>query len=389
MISYIKTTKFDPMNPTIELAKELISRASVTPMDEGCQDLIAQRLKKIGFNVENMPFEEVKNLWATYGNSGPLFIFLGHTDVVPTGPLDDWRNDPFSPFEENGFLFGRGAADMKGSIAAFVTAIEGFISENKEFNGRIGFMLTSDEEGPSVNGVKKVIKELQNRQESIDWCLVGEPTANNQVGDVIKIGRRGSLGASIKIQGIQGHVAYPQKALNPIHESLGAINEISKLAWKDETGEFQDSVLQISNLNSGTGASNVIPGDLNFDLNVRFSPSTTEKEIKESVEKILSNHSLNYSVSWSLSGNPFLTKERTLIDAVKQSISEVTDIETETSTDGGTSDGRFIAPIGAEVVELGPVNESIHKVNECIRSEDLITLSEIYNQILVRLLTKD
>ena len=375
------------MNPTVELAKELISRASLTPLDEGCQDLIARRLKKIGFNIENMPFEEVKNLWATYGEDGPLFIFLGHTDVVPTGPIDNWKNDPFSPLEENGFLFGRGAADMKGSVAAFVTAIESFVNEHKEFNGRIGLMLTSDEEGPSVNGVRKVIQELQNRQENIDWCLVGEPTANHQVGDVIKIGRRGSLGASVKIEGIQGHVAYPQKALNPIHESAGAINEITKLTWKDETGEFQDSVLQISNLNSGTGVSNVIPGDLIFDLNVRFSPSTSEEEIKESVEKILNDRSLNYSVTWNLSGNPFLTKDKGLIDAVKQSISEATGIVTQTSTDGGTSDGRFIAPTGAEVVELGPVNESIHKINECIKSEDLITLSKIYNQILVKLLT--
>jgi succinyl-diaminopimelate desuccinylase len=375
------------MNPTVELAKELISRASLTPLDEGCQDLIARRLKKIGFNIENMPFEEVKNLWATYGEDGPLFIFLGHTDVVPTGPIDNWKNDPFSPLEENGFLFGRGAADMKGSVAAFVTAIESFVNEHKEFNGRIGLMLTSDEEGPSVNGVRKVIQELQNRQENIDWCLVGEPTANYQVGDVIKIGRRGSLGASVKIEGIQGHVAYPQKALNPIHESASAINEITKLTWKDETGEFQDSVLQISNLNSGTGVSNVIPGDLIFDLNVRFSPSTSEEEIKESVEKILNDRSLNYSVTWNLSGNPFLTKNKGLIDAVKQSISETTGIDTQTSTDGGTSDGRFIAPTGAEVVELGPVNESIHKINECIKSEDLITLSKIYNQILVKLLT--
>jgi len=376
------------MNPTVELAKELISRASLTPLDEGCQDLISQRLKKIGFNIENMPFEEVKNLWATYGEGGPLFIFLGHTDVVPTGPIDNWKNDPFLPLEENGFLFGRGAADMKGSVAAFVTAIEDFISENKRFNGRIGLMLTSDEEGPSVNGVRKVIQELQNRQENIDWCLVGEPTANHQVGDVIKIGRRGSLGATIKIQGIQGHVAYPQKALNPIHVSADAISEITKLEWKDKTGEFQDSILQISNLNSGTGASNVIPGDLSFDLNIRFSPSTTEDEIKQSVEKILIGHSLNYSATWNLSGNPFLTKDKGLIEAVKQSISDITGIDTQTSTDGGTSDGRFIATTGAEVVELGPVNESIHKVNECIRSEDLITLSEIYNQILVRLLTK-
>ena len=377
------------MNPTIELAKELISRASVTPLDEGCQDLIAQRLKKIGFKIENMPFEEVKNLWATYGNSGPLFVFLGHTDVVPTGPLDNWRNDPFSPSEENGFLFGRGAADMKGSVAAFVTAIENFISENKQFNGRIGLLLTSDEEGPSINGVKKVIQELEKRNETIEWCLVGEPTANNKVGDVIKIGRRGSLSASVVVKGIQGHIAYPQKALNPIHESAGAINEITKLTWKDVTGEFQDSILQISNLNSGTGASNIIPGELNFDLNVRFSPSTSEEQIKESVEKILNAHSLKYSIKWNLSGNPFLTKEETLIKAVKLSILSTTGINTQTSTDGGTSDGRFIAPTGTQVVELGPVNESIHKVDECIKSEDLIILSKIYTQVLANLLTKN
>jgi len=377
------------MNPTIELAKELISRASVTPLDEGCQDLIAQRLKKIGFKIENMPFEEVKNLWATYGNSGPLFVFLGHTDVVPTGPLDNWRNDPFSPSEENGFLFGRGAADMKGSVAAFVTAIENFISENKQFNGRIGLLLTSDEEGPSINGVKKVIQELEKRNETIEWCLVGEPTANNKVGDVIKIGRRGSLSASVVVKGIQGHIAYPQKALNPIHESAGAINEITKLTWKDVTGEFQDSILQISNLNSGTGASNIIPGELNFDLNVRFSPSTSEGQIKESVEKILNAHSLKYSIKWNLSGSPFLTKEETLIKAVKLSILSTTGITTQTSTDGGTSDGRFIAPTGTQVVELGPVNESIHKVNECIKSEDLIILSKIYTQVLANLLTKN
>jgi succinyl-diaminopimelate desuccinylase len=377
------------MNPTIELAKELISRASVTPLDEGCQEIIAERLQKIGFHIEHMPFEEVKNLWATYGETGPLFIFLGHTDVVPTGPIEDWKNNPFSPMEEDGYLHGRGAADMKGSVAAFVTAIEHFIGENKKFNGRIGLLLTSDEEGPSINGVRKVIQELEKRKEYIEWCLVGEPTANKEVGDIIKIGRRGSLGASVNIQGIQGHVAYPQKALNPIHESAGAINEITKLTWKDETGEFQDSVLQISNLNSGTGASNVIPGDLNFDLNVRFSPSTSEEQIKESVEKILNDHSLKYSIKWNLSGNPFLTKEETLIKAVKLSISSTTGINTKTSTDGGTSDGRFIAPTGTQVVELGPVNESIHKVNECIKSEDLIVLSKIYTQILANLLTKN
>ena len=376
------------MNPTLELAKELISRPSITPFDEGCQELIAKRLETINFKIEHMPFGDVKNLWATYGESGPLFVFLGHTDVVPTGPIKEWSHDPFDPTEKDGFLYGRGAADMKGSVAAFVTSIEDFIDENKsKIKGRIGVMLTSDEEGPAVNGVIKVVEELNNRKEKIDWCLVGEPTANIKLGDVIKIGRRGSIGAEIKIFGVQGHIAYPHKAKNPIHLATEAINEISKLNWKDETGQFQDSVLQISNLNSGTGASNVIPGELTLNCNVRYSPSTTTEDIKKSVENILNSHNLNYEINWIQGGNPFLNNEKMLIESVKNSIISIINISPDQTTDGGTSDGRFIAPTGAEVVELGPVNDSIHKIDERVKIEELTQLSKVYKNILKSLLT--
>ena len=376
------------MNPTLELAKELISRPSITPSDEGCQELIAKRLEAINFKIEHMPFGDVKNLWATYGESGPLFIFLGHTDVVPTGPLKEWSHDPFDPTEKEGFLYGRGAADMKGSVAAFVTSIEDFIDENKlRIKGRIGVMLTSDEEGPAVDGVIKVVEELKKRKEKIDWCLVGEPTANIKLGDVIKIGRRGSIGAEIKIFGVQGHIAYPHKAKNPIHLATEAINEISKLNWKDETGQFQDSVLQISNLNSGTGASNVIPGELTLNCNVRYSPSTTTEDIKKSVENILNSHNLNYEINWIQGGNPFLNNEKMLIESVKNSIISIINISPDQTTDGGTSDGRFIAPTGAEVVELGPVNDSIHKIDERVKIEELTQLSKVYKNILKSLLT--
>ena len=376
------------MNPTLELAKELISRPSITPFDEGCQELIAKRLEAINFKIEHMPFGDVKNLWATYGENGPLFVFLGHTDVVPTGPIKEWSHDPFDPTEKDGFLYGRGAADMKGSVAAFVTSIEDFIDENKsKIKGRIGVMLTSDEEGPAVNGVIKVVEELNNRKEKIDWCLVGEPTASIKLGDVIKIGRRGSIGAEIKIFGVQGHIAYPHKAKNPIHLATEAINEISKLNWKDETGQFQDSVLQISNLNSGTGASNVIPGELTLNCNVRYSPSTTTEDIKKSVESILNSHNLNYEINWIQGGNPFLNNEKTLIESVKNSIISIINISPDQTTDGGTSDGRFIAPTGAEVVELGPVNDSIHKIDERVKIEELTQLSKVYKNILKSLLT--
>ena len=376
------------MNPTLELAKDLISRKSVTPSDEGCQELIAKRLEASNFKIEHMPFGDVKNLWATYGKNGPLFVFLGHTDVVPTGPIEQWSHDPFKPTEKEGFLYGRGAADMKGSVAAFVTSIEDFINEYQfEIKGRIGVMLTSDEEGPAINGVVKVVEELSSRKETIDWCLVGEPTASKKLGDVIKIGRRGSIGTNIKIYGVQGHIAYPHKAENPIHLATEAINEISKLNWKDETGQFQDSALQISNLNSGTGASNVIPGELTINCNVRYSPSTTIEEIKKSVESILNSHKLNYEIDWIQGGNPFLNSETKLIESVKNSIISIIDILPDQTTDGGTSDGRFIAPTGAEVVELGPVNDSIHKIDERVKIKELTQLSEVYKNILKSLLT--
>ena len=376
------------MNPTLELTKDLISRQSITPSDAGCQKLIAERLEAINFKIEHMPFGDVKNLWATYGESGPLFVFLGHTDVVPTGPIEEWSNDPFQPTEKGGFLYGRGAADMKGSVAAFVTSIESFLKENKsKINGRIGVLLTSDEEGPAVNGVVKVVEELNSRKEKIDWCLVGEPTASEKLGDVIKIGRRGSIGSEIKIYGVQGHIAYPHKAKNPIHLATEAINEISKLNWKDKTGQFQDSVLQISNLRSGTGASNVIPGELTLNCNVRYSPSTTTEDIKESVENILNHHKLSYEINWIQGGNPFLNTQTTLIESVKNSITSIVDIVPDQTTDGGTSDGRFLAPTGAEVVELGPVNDSIHKIDERVKIEELTQLSEVYKNILKSLLT--
>ena len=376
------------MNATLELTKDLISRQSITPSDAGCQKLIAERLEAINFKIEHMPFGDVKNLWATYGESGPLFVFLGHTDVVPTGPTEEWSHDPFQPTEKEGFLYGRGAADMKGSVAAFVTSIENFINENKsKINGRIGVLLTSDEEGPAVNGVVKVVEELNSRKEKIDWCLVGEPTASEKLGDVIKIGRRGSIGSEIKIFGVQGHIAYPHKAKNPIHLATETINEISKLNWKDKTGQFQDSVLQISNLNSGTGASNVIPGELTLNCNVRYSPSTTTEAIKESVESILKSHNLSYEINWIQGGNPFLNTETTLIESVKNSITSIIDIVPDQTTDGGTSDGRFIAPTGAEVVELGPVNDSIHKIDERVKIDELAQLSEVYKGILKSLLT--
>lgn len=376
------------MNPTLELTKDLISRQSITPSDAGCQKLIAERLEAINFKTEHMPFGDVKNLWATYGESGPLFVFLGHTDVVPTGPIEEWSNDPFQPTEKGGFLYGRGAADMKGSVAAFVTSIESFLKENKsKINGRIGVLLTSDEEGPAVNGVVKVVEELNSRKEKIDWCLVGEPTASEKLGDVIKIGRRGSIGSEIKIYGVQGHIAYPHKAKNPIHLATEAINEISKLNWKDKTGQFQDSVLQISNLRSGTGASNVIPGELTLNCNVRYSPSTTTEDIKESVENILNHHKLSYEINWIQGGNPFLNTQTTLIESVKNSITSIVDIVPDQTTDGGTSDGRFLAPTGAEVVELGPVNDSIHKIDERVKIEELTQLSEVYKNILKSLLT--
>ena len=375
------------MSKTLELTKELISKKSITPHDAGCQSLLANRLKNVGFDIEHLKFGDVDNLWATLGDSGPLFVFLGHTDVVPTGPIEDWHSDPFVATDNGKLLVGRGTADMKGSVAAFITSIEAFLEEKPSLTGRIGVLLTSDEEGPATDGVCKVVEHLEKNDEKIAWCLVGEPTSDNQVGDVIKIGRRGSISAKIIVKGTQGHVAYPDKADNPIHNFSSPLSELAKLVWKDETGKFQDSVLQISNINSGTGATNVIPGNLVLDLNVRHSPSTSTEQIKNDVESIINNYSIEYEILWDIGGKPFLTTEKELIDAVMKSIKEVTDMDPTLTTDGGTSDGRFIAPTGAQVVELGPGNASIHKVNESVKKEDLDKLHSIYKTILVKLVT--
>lgn len=375
------------MSSTIDLAKELISKKSITPDDAGCQNLIADRLGKIGFSIEHLKYGDVDNLWATFGDSGPLFVFLGHTDVVPTGPIEEWESDPFTATDKGPLMVGRGAADMKSSVAAFVTSIEEFLEEKPSLTGRIGVLLTSDEEGPAVDGVCKVVEYLEQKGEKITWCLVGEPTSDNRVGDVIKIGRRGSISAKINVIGIQGHVAYPDKASNPIHNFSEALAELSKLNWKDKTGKFQDSILQISNLNSGTGATNVIPGNLVLDLNVRHSPSTTADQIRHDVESIINKYPIQYEIDWVIGGKPFLTSEVILIEAVKNSIKEVTGMDPKCTTDGGTSDGRFIAPTGSQVVELGPGNASIHKVNESVRKEDLNELNKIYKTILIKLVS--
>jgi succinyl-diaminopimelate desuccinylase len=375
------------MSSTIDLAKELISKKSITPDDAGCQNLIADRLGKIGFSIEHLKYGDVDNLWATFGDSGPLFVFLGHTDVVPTGPIEEWESDPFTATDKGPLMVGRGTADMKSSVAAFVTSIEEFLEEKPSLTGRIGVLLTSDEEGPAVDGVCKVVEYLEQKGEKITWCLVGEPTSDNRVGDVIKIGRRGSISAKINVIGIQGHVAYPDKASNPIHNFSEALAELSKLNWKDKTGKFQDSILQISNLNSGTGATNVIPGNLVLDLNVRHSPSTTADQIRHDVESIINKYPIQYEIDWVIGGKPFLTSEVILIEAVKNSIKEVTGMDPKCTTDGGTSDGRFIAPTGSQVVELGPGNASIHKVNESVRKEDLNELNKIYKTILIKLVS--
>ena len=374
------------MSKTLDLTKELISKPSVTPNDMGCQDLISQRLKTLGFEVEQINFGEVSNLWATIGEGNKMLVLLGHTDVAPTGPIEQWDSDPFTATQREGLLYGRGVADMKGSVAAFITACEEIYTQKIPIKEKLGIMLTSDEEGPARDGIKKVIAELTERKIFIDWCLVGEPTSEETLGDSIKIGRRGSIGASITILGTQGHIAYPDKADNPIHNSIEAIKEISTLRWKDKTGKFPDSVLQISNINSGTGAENVIPGDINFKLNVRYSPSISAKEIEIAVEKILSSYDLQYKSNWKESGKPFLTEKHKLIDAVETSIKEQIKIsKIKRSTEGGTSDGRFIAPTGSEVVEFGPRNESIHKINESVKVSDLDKLSEIYKRIITKL----
>jgi len=376
------------ISPTLDLAMELISRRSVTPEDDGCQELMISRLEKLGFRIERLPFEEVTNLWARRGDSGPLFCFAGHTDVVPSGPEAQWQFPPFEPRIEEGYLCGRGAADMKGSLAAFVTAVERFIANHPDHDGSIALLITSDEEGPFINGTTRVIDHLEARNEKIDWCIVGEPSSTEKVGDVIKNGRRGSLSGTLKVRGIQGHVAYPHLVRNPIHEAAPALAELAATVWDEGNEFFPPTSFQISNIHAGTGATNVVPGHVDIEFNFRFSTEVTADELKVRVREILDRHGLEWDVDWILSGNPFLTAAGSLVDAARESIRTVLGYETELSTSGGTSDGRFIAPTGAQVVELGPCNATIHKINERVRASDLDDLSHLYENILARLLVQ-
>jgi len=372
---------------TLELACDLISRPSVTPEDAGCQAMMCERLEALGFAIDHMPFEEVTNFWARRNQEGPVLCFAGHTDVVPTGPIERWTTPPFEPTIIDGQLHGRGAADMKGSIAAFMTALDRFITKHPDHKGSIALLITSDEEGPYVNGTTRVIDTLEARNEKITWAIVGEPSSTTWVGDVIKNGRRGSLGATLKVKGVQGHVAYPHLVRNPIHEFAPALAELSTTEWDQGNDFFPPTSFQVSNINSGTGATNVVPGEVDVKFNFRFSTEVTDTELRTRVEAILAKHHVEYEIEWNLSGQPFLTAAGDLVDAASDAIRSVTGRETELSTSGGTSDGRFIAPTGAQVVELGPVNATIHKIDENVSVADLDTLSDIYEQIMINLLT--
>ena len=373
-------------SPVEALTRELIARPSVTPEDAGCMELICARLEPLGFHCERLRYGEVDNLWATLGDEGPLFVFLGHTDVVPPGPVSAWQSPPFEPELRDGVLYGRGAADMKGSVAAMVCALEDVLRQKPKLRGRIGLLLTSDEEGPAIHGVREVMQTLQQRRERIQWCLVGEPSSQRQLGDVVRMGRRGSLGGILRVRGIQGHVAYPHKARNPIHQAMPALSELVATTW-DEGGQgFPPTTFQISNIRAGTGATNVIPGELEVVFNFRFGVASSADSLKQRVVQILDRHGLDYSLEWQLSGEPFVTTEGRLLDAVRQAVEQVAGIEPDCNTGGGTSDGRFVAPTGAQVVELGPVNATIHQVNECVSVADLRNLQRMYALIVEKLL---
>jgi succinyl-diaminopimelate desuccinylase len=374
------------MSATLELTQALIARQSVSPADGGCQAVMIERLTAVGFNVESLRFGPVDNFWAKRGSGAPVFCFAGHTDVVPSGPLDEWRSDPFEPVIRDGLLYGRGAADMKSGLAAMLTASEEFIGQYPAHRGTIAFLITSDEEGPSVDGTRRVVEVLRERRESIDWCLVGEPSSENTLGDTIKIGRRGSLSGRLTVHGIQGHIAYPQLADNPVHALAPALAELTARVWDHGNAHFQPTSFQVSNISAGTGAPNVIPGELRARFNLRFSTEQTVDGLKQMVEEILQRHHVRYSLEWFISGQPFLTIPGTLSQAAARAVQEQLQISPKLTTGGGTSDGRFIAPMGAQVIELGVINESIHKVNECVRVADIDRLHSIYRRTLELLL---
>ncbi len=377
------------MNRTLELAKQLIARRSLTPDDAGCLEIIGTRLAPLGFQMEMMRRGDVDNMWARRGDSGPVVCFAGHTDVVPTGPVEKWHSDPFTPTVRDGMLYWRGAADMKGSLAAFITAIEKFLTQHPEHKGSIALLLTSDEEGIAVDGTVRVVEALQARGEKMDYCIVGEPTSVSKTGDTIKNGRRGSLSATLVVKGIQGHIAYPHLVKNPIHLAAPAIAELAATTWDNGNEYFPPTSWQVSNIHGGTGATNVVPGTVEILFNFRHSTASTVDSLKARVHAILDKHGFEYDLQWEKSsGKPYLTPHGDLVDAVSAAIKEVTDITTELSTSGGTSDGRFIADICPQVIELGPLNATIHKLNECVAVADLDALSEIYCGTLTRLLAK-
>lgn len=376
------------MLETLELLKQLVACPSVTPNDANCQDIISRRLKLLGFSIELMHFGEVTNLWARHGTQSPLLVFAGHTDVVPPGPLEAWAVDPFIPTEKEGLLYGRGATDMKSGLAAMIIAAENFIQHHPTYPGSIAFLLTSDEEGPSINGTKRVIQELIDRNELIDYCIVGEASSENNLGDQIRIGRRGSLSGKLTIFGQQGHVAYPHLAKNPLLLALPVIQKLTNTKWDNGSEAFPPTTFQISNIHAGTGATNVIPGELVLHFNFRFSPACTVKKLQNKVVALLEKYGLSFDLQWELGGQPFLTKSGKLLEVTQETIKELTNRETILSTGGGTSDGRFIAPTGAEVIELGPINASAHQANEHVNIADLNKLTQIYQTILEKIFFK-
>jgi succinyl-diaminopimelate desuccinylase len=374
------------MSQTIELTHALLARRSVTPADEGCQQIMTARLAAAGFRIEPHDFGPVANFWARRGAVAPVLCFAGHTDVVPTGPLEEWQSDPFAPQIRDGILYARGAADMKSGLAAMITATEEFVAAHPQHRGSIAFLITSDEEGPSVDGTRRVAEVLRARGERLDWCVVGEPSSEVTVGDTIKVGRRGSLSGRLTVHGVQGHVAYPQLAENPVHALAPALAELTRREWDQGTEHFQPTTFQVSNLNAGTGAPNVIPGELKARFNLRYSPVQTLDKLKATVEEILRRHAVRYTLEWFVSGEPFYTPPGLLSEAVSAAVAQVTGVRPKLSTGGGTSDGRFLAPLGAQVVELGVVNASIHKVNESVRVADIDALHRMYVNVLRQLL---
>ncbi|MGY0611673.1 MULTISPECIES: succinyl-diaminopimelate desuccinylase [unclassified Luteimonas] len=376
------------MSEVLALARELMARPSVTPDDAGCQPLVAGRLERAGFTCESLRYGEVDNLWASHGSGDPVLVLLGHTDVVPPGPREAWDSDPFVPEVRDGVLYGRGAADMKGSVAAFVIALEQYVAANPDHAGTVALLLTSDEEGDAIDGVRRVADEFRRRGQRIDWCITGEPSSTHRLGDLLRVGRRGSLSAALTVHGVQGHVAYPDKARNPVHDALPALAELVARRWDDGHGTFPPTSLQVSNIAAGTGATNVIPGSLHVDFNLRYNPNWDAPRLESEIESMLARHGLDFGIRWHRSGEPFFTPEGPLRAAARDVLGRVAGAPPEESTGGGTSDARFIAPLGAQCIEVGPVNASIHKVDENVSVADLEALPELYLALIERLLPR-